>query len=64
MLLRLARYYEWVFGSVLMVTLGVIVLLPILSGYSQWVLVIGLLLYLVATLARVFDDVRRLHRSL
>ena len=60
MLLRLARWYEGMFGMVLVVTLGVVVLLPCLSGFSRWALMIGLLLYFVATLARSFDDARRL----
>ena len=58
--LRLARWYEWVFGPILMVTLGVIVILPYLSGFSRWALIIGLVLYFIASLVRSFDDARRL----
>lgn len=60
MWLRLARWYEWVFGMILMVTLGVIVLMPYLNDFSQWALIIGLFLYLIASLARSFNDARRL----
>lgn len=60
MWLRLARWYEWVFGMILMVTLGVIVLMPYLNDFSQWALIIGLFLYFIASLARSFDDARRL----
>jgi len=60
MWLRIARWYEWMFGMVLMVTLGVVVLLPYLDGFSRWALIIGLFIYFVATLARSFDDARRL----
>ncbi len=60
MWLRLARWYEWVFGMILMVTLGVIVLLPYLNSFNRWALIIGLFLYFVASLARSFADARRL----
>lgn len=44
----LAKWYEWVFGPILMTTIGVIVSLQYLSGFSRWALVIGLFLYLIA----------------
>lgn len=59
MLLAIARWYEWVFGPILMTTIGVILSLQYLSGFNRWVLIIGLSLYLIASLVRVFDDARK-----
>lgn len=53
-----ARLFEWIFGTILMVTLGVIAILPLLNEYNRWVLIIGLFLYFVASLARMIDDAK------
>ena len=57
-LARWARYFEWVFGTVLMTAIGVIVSLKELKGgsFGQWALLIGLFIFLVASLIKQFDD--------
>lgn len=55
-MIRLARFFEWVFGTVLMVTITVIVSLEYLDGFSRWALLVGLLVFFVATLIKQFDD--------
>jgi len=55
-LINYARWFEWAFGMVLMVVISVIVVLPILSERNRWIMIIGLIIYLVASLVRVFDD--------
>jgi hypothetical protein len=52
---RLARCFEWVFSTLLMTTITVIVSLEYLSGYSRLVLLIGLFIFFVATLISQFD---------
>ena len=52
----IARWYEWVFGPIIMTSVGVTLVLQSLSGFYRWVLIIGLLLYLIASLARLVDD--------
>ena len=59
----LARWYEWVFGMILMVTIGVIVILPLVGCFSWWALIIGLFLYFIASLARSWDDARRMRKG-
>lgn len=56
MWLRIARWFEWVFGTLLMATITVIVSLEFLDGFSQWALLIGLLLFFVVSLVKQFDD--------
>ena len=56
MWLRLARWYEWAFGTILLTTIGVIVSLHYLSNFSRWALLLGLLLFLIASLVKQFDD--------
>jgi len=60
MWLRIARWYEWAFGTILLTTIGVILSLQYLSGFSQWALITGLFLFFVASLSKQFDDSRRL----
>lgn len=60
MLLRIAKWYEWAFGTMLLTTVGVILSLHYLSGFGQWALIIGLLLFFVASLVKQIDDARRL----
>ncbi|MBA7677122.1 hypothetical protein ES703_85370 [subsurface metagenome] len=59
----LARWYEWVFGPILMTCIGVILSLQSLSGFNRWLMIIGLMLYLIASLARVIDDARKRRQS-
>ena len=58
MLIKLARFFEWAFGAVLMTTIAVVLLLTenIFSGFSYWVVIISLFLYLTSTVIRVYDD--------
>lgn len=56
MWLRLIRWYEWVFGTILMTTIGAILALQYLNGFSRWAIIIGLFLFLIASLAKQFDD--------
>lgn len=60
MLIRLAKWYEWAFGTTLLTTIGVILSLRYLDGFSQWALTIGLLIFFVASLVKQFDDAKRL----
>jgi len=55
-----ARFCVWIFGAILMVALGVITVLPLLKGWSQWAFIIGLFLYFVAALAVLRCDRLRL----
>ena len=54
-LIRLARGFEWAFGAVLMTAITVIVSLQYLSGSARWLLLIGLFIFLAATLVVRFD---------
>ena len=56
MLLRLAKGFEWVFATILMTTITVIVSLEYLSGFARWALLIGLFIFFVATLVTRFDE--------
>ena len=56
MWLRLARYFEWAFGTALMVTITVIVSLEYLDGFGRWALLVGLFVFFIATLVKQFDD--------
>ena len=55
-----ARFYVWIFGAILMVTLGVIAVLPLLKEWSQWAFIIALFLYFVAALVMLHCDRLRL----
>jgi hypothetical protein len=61
-LLSIARWYAWVFGTVLLTIVGAILLLPYLNAKSQWqwALVLGLFLFIIATLATNCHDARKL----
>jgi len=59
----IARYYAWVFGPIFMVTLGAIAIMPLLTGCSQWILIIGLFLYYPAALIRFWDDILQLRKK-
>jgi hypothetical protein len=52
----LARWFEWIFGTVLMTAITVIVSLQYLKGYGRMLLLIGLGIFLVATLISQFDQ--------
>ena len=54
--LRLAHWFEWVFGVILMTTITVITALNYLSGFSRWALLIGLFIFLFASLIVKFDN--------
>jgi hypothetical protein len=56
MFMRLARWFEWVFATVLMTTITVIVSMQYLKGSAQVLLLIGLLIFFVATLISQFDQ--------
>ena len=56
MWIRLARWFEWVFGTILMATLTIIVSLEFLDNFNRWALLIGLFLFFVASLVKQFDD--------
>lgn len=62
MLIRIARWYEWAFGTILLTTIGVILSLQYLSGFNRWALITGLLLFFVASLIKQFDDAKRLSK--
>ena len=47
MWLRLAKWFEWVFATILMTTITVIVSLQYLSGFAQWALLISLFIFFV-----------------
>jgi hypothetical protein len=59
MWLNLARWFEWVFGVVMLGTITVITSLIYLDGFSRWALLIGLLLFFIATLVVQFDRAGR-----
>jgi len=59
----LARLFEWVFGTILMVALGAIAILPLLSGRSRLTILVGLIIYLVASLIRFIDDRKKCTKS-
>ena len=54
--IRIARWFEWVFGMVTMTTITVITSLNYLSGFGQWALLIGLFLFFIASLIMQFDN--------
>lgn len=56
MWLRLAKWFEWVFATILMTTITVIVSLQYLSGFNRWALLIGLFIFFVATLVTQFNE--------
>jgi uncharacterized membrane protein len=58
-----ARWFVWAFGTILMVTLGVITIIPLTTGYSQWALIVGLFLYFVASLVVFRDDISKLAKK-
>ena len=53
---NLARFFEWLFGMILMIALGVVAILPLLSGMNRLIVIIGLCLYFIASLTRVIGD--------
>jgi hypothetical protein len=53
---RLARWFEWVFATVLMTTITVIVSLEYLNGCGRVLLLIGLGIFFVATVISQFDQ--------
>ena len=55
-MIKLARFFEWAFGTVLMVTITVIVSLEYLDGFGRWALLVGLFVFFIATLVKQFDD--------
>ena len=55
-LIRLARWFEWVFATVLMTTITVIVSLKYLDGCGRCLLLAGLGIFLVATVISQFDQ--------
>ena len=55
-LVRLARWFEWVFAIVLMTTITFIVSLQYLTGYGRMVLIIAWGIFLVATVISQFDQ--------
>lgn len=55
-MIRAARFFEWAFGTSLMVTITVIVSLEYLDGFGRWALLVGLLVFFIATLIKQFDD--------
>jgi len=55
-LIRLARWFEWVFAMVLMTTITVIVSLQYLDGCGRVLLLIGLGIFLVTTVISQFDQ--------
>ncbi|MFH0846695.1 MAG: hypothetical protein V1894_01370 [Chloroflexota bacterium] len=57
---RILRLFEWAFGLMLLVTLGVTGVLPLLSSFSKWVFVAGLCLYAVASALRIGEDSKNL----
>jgi hypothetical protein len=58
-IVKIARYYEWLFGTILLTTLGVILSLEYLNGFSQRALMIGLLLFFMASLVKQYDEASR-----
>ncbi len=56
MWLRLAKWFEWVFATILMTTITVIVSLQYLSGFAQWALLISLFIFFVLTLLNWRQD--------
>ncbi len=55
-IIRLARWFEWVFGTILLSTITVITSLQFQSNYGRWALLIGLLIFFVASLIKQFDE--------
>ena len=56
MWIQLAHWFEWVFGVITLATITVITSLNFLTGFSKWALIIGLLLFFVASLISQFDN--------
>lgn len=55
MCLKMAKWFEWSFGVVLMATITVITSLNFLEGFARGALLVGLLLYLIVSLIVQFD---------
>lgn len=61
--MRLARWFEWMFGSILLSTITVITSLNFLSGFSRWALIVGLIIFLIVSLIVQFDEAKRYRQS-
>ena len=57
------HWYAWAFGAIFMVMLGVLVIMPLFQGHSQWILIIGLCLYIPASLIKFRDDAMKLPKK-
>jgi hypothetical protein len=53
---QLARWFEWVFATVLMTTITFIVSLQYLNGCGRVLLIIAWFIFLVATVISQFDQ--------
>jgi len=56
MWIRLAHWFEWAFGVILLSTIAVITSLNFLAGFSRWALIVGLFIFFVASLIAQFDN--------
>jgi len=54
--LRLAHWFEWVFGVITMTTITVITALNYLSGFGRLALLVGLFIFLIASVIVQFDN--------
>jgi hypothetical protein len=55
MWLNLARWFEWFFGVAMLSTITVITSLNYLDNFGRWALLVGLLLFFIATVIVQFD---------
>lgn len=59
--IKLARWFEWEFGTILIVAIGIIVTVKDLHGFGQWILIIGLILYFIASILRFVAERQKLN---
>ena len=56
MFLRGVKWFEWAFGTITLTAIGIILSLKELSGYGQWILIIGTIIFFITSLIKQFDD--------
>ena len=56
MWLNMAHWFEWAFGTILLGTITVVTSLQLQSAYGRWALLIGLFIFLFASLIVQFDN--------
>jgi len=59
----MVHWYVWAFGAIFMTMLGVFVIMPLLQEHNQWIVIIGLCLYIPTSLIKFWDDAMKLPKK-